>query len=76
VNIFPRQRIYETVKEFSDASFSVRLSVGISLPLLGNNSVKTFQLQRRIVEGVVLYAVRVPKILVRVIRLWELIELT
>jgi hypothetical protein len=65
----PAQRIHTTIEELLDASFSV-LSVSYQrrvcgsvfvspLSLLGNNSVKTFPRQRRIVGGVVFCAVRI-----------------
>jgi hypothetical protein len=70
VKTFPRQRIETTAKELLGASFSVRslpyerkeslwVYVYIPLSLSGNSSVKTFPRQRRIVVGVVFYAVRV-----------------
>jgi hypothetical protein len=68
VNMFLRQRIQATIEKLLDVPFSMRFmsyqgdSVGVSiypLSFLGNNSLKTFPRQRRIVGGVVFYAVRV-----------------
>jgi hypothetical protein len=55
VNTFPRQEIHETIEERLDAC----VCVWIPLSLLSNNSVKKFPRQRRIVGGVVFYAVLV-----------------
>jgi hypothetical protein len=68
VNTFQWQQIQATIEELLDVSFSMRsvlskeslwVCLCIPLPLLGNNSVKTFQRKRWIVGGVVLYALRV-----------------
>jgi hypothetical protein len=66
VNTFPRQRIQTTRGELLDASFCmlsvchIRRMCGFVSPpsLLGNSSVNTFLLQRRIVGSILFYAVR------------------
>jgi hypothetical protein len=55
VKTFLRQRIHAKTEELLDACLWVCLRIPLSL--LGNNSVKTFQRQRRIVGCVVFYAV-------------------
>jgi hypothetical protein len=67
-NTFPWQRMYATIEKLLEPLFyigsmslrweSVSLFV-YPIPLLSNSSVKTFLLQRRIVVGVVFYAVHV-----------------
>jgi hypothetical protein len=57
VNTFPRQQIHATIEELFDACVSGCLLIPLSL--LGNSQVKTFPRQRRIVGGVILYAVHV-----------------
>jgi hypothetical protein len=63
VKTFPQQRIYATVEELLDASFSMRScpieGEAIHLSFLRNNLVKTFQWQERIVGGIVFYVVHV-----------------
>jgi hypothetical protein len=66
VNTFSRLLIHSTIKELLDTSFYIRsvsyqrrVCGSVYVSLLDNNSVKMFLRQRRIVGGVVLYAVRV-----------------
>jgi hypothetical protein len=54
VNTLPRQRIHRIV-----GCVCLWVCLCILLSLLGNSSVKTFPRQRRIVVGVVFYAIRV-----------------
>jgi hypothetical protein len=58
VNTFPRQQIHATIEEFLDACVCGSVSVSL-YRLLGNIWEKMFPRQRRIVGGVVFYAVRV-----------------
>jgi hypothetical protein len=56
VTTFPQQRIQATIEELLDTCVCGSVCAN-PLSLLGNNSVKKFPRQRRIVGGVVFYAV-------------------
>jgi hypothetical protein len=62
--VFMKLGLYVMAPELMSAAYFVNpshqsVSVCDLLPLLGHGSVKTFPWQRRIVEGVVFYSVRV-----------------